>query len=125
VLFLEWRGEPVGFLLGLPDLNELMLRVRRTPTWLRPLRFLWLAGTTRPGRARIAAMGVLPSARGRALDLALFAHAAARARTRYPEVELSWVQDINPQAVTRAAAFGLELHKTYRIYEKPIGAASR
>jgi GNAT superfamily N-acetyltransferase len=119
VLFAELRGRPVGFAVVLPDVNEALARAggRLWPFgWLR-----LLLGLRRIRAARFLLLGVLPEAAGAGIA-PLLAHHAAEAARRLGilRAELSLVYGDNRRVRHVIEAFGGQVVKTYRLYEKEI-----
>jgi GNAT superfamily N-acetyltransferase len=119
VVFAERRGQPVGFALVLPDVNEALapLGGRLWPFgWLRLLR-----GLRRVRSARFLLLGVLPEATGAGVAPLLAHHAAEAARRLgIRRAELSLVHADNRRVRHVIEAFGGKVVKTYRLYEKLI-----
>lgn len=117
VVFADVGGQPAGFGLALPDVNEALHRLhgRLLPWgWLRLLR-----DVPRIRTARLILLGVRPEFRGRGIA-ALIANQIADAARRMGvrEAELSLVLDSNREMRHVIAAFGGTRVKTYRLYVK-------
>jgi GNAT superfamily N-acetyltransferase len=124
VLFAEIRGEPAGFALVLPDVNEALAQAGGR---LWPLGLLRLALAVRRLRtARFLLLGVLPAHTGAGLA-ALLAHQAAATARRLGirRAELSLVHQDNDRVAHVIEAFGAARCKTYRLFEKAIRAGGR
>jgi GNAT superfamily N-acetyltransferase len=123
VVFAEVRGRPVGFALVLPDVNEALAPVggRLWPFgWLR-----LLLGLRRVRSARFLLLGVLPEAAGAGVAPLLAHHAAEAARRLgIRRAELSLVHGDNRRVRHVIEAFGGNVVKTYRLYEKSIAAGN-
>lgn len=123
----EIDGEPAAFALMLPNLNEALgdLNGRLLPFgWAKLLYRLKVAGLK---TARMPLMGVKKRYQGTAMGGALaFAaiekiHSVARTRG-FQEIELSWVLEDNVSTRRIIEAGQARIHKTYRVYEKELGA---
>lgn len=124
VLIAEKDGVPVGFFLGIPDLNELWIHASRA--W-RPLRMLalgWSMLRKRPRTFRVAAAGVLRDFPNSGAVTALLLHEiwASGVNNGYGSAEISWVQDVNQRMRRLSERIGAVPEKTYRIYEKVLPA---
>jgi RimJ/RimL family protein N-acetyltransferase len=120
VIIAEVGGEPAGFGLLLPDINEALpgLNGRLLPFgWLRLMRRV-----RRIGSGRLVLLGVLPRFTGRGLA-ALIAdrmiEPAGKAGLR--RVELSLVLEDNRPMRHVIEAFGCRRVKVFRLYEKSLG----
>jgi hypothetical protein len=127
VFLVEVQGEPAAFSLWLPDLNQVMEKIpsgKLLPFGL--LKLLWHTKVRRSvNRGRILTLGVRKKFRHLGLASLLYLEYFQKApKLGYPTAECSWILEDN-KAMNR----GLELmkanhYKTYRIYEKPLGASS-
>jgi hypothetical protein len=120
ILIAEARGEPVGISIFLPDLNQLLVKIKGLPQWLRLVRIVWLLKTRKCTRGRWAVIGMLPKYRKRGGTLVLVYEAIVRTGERYPVGEISWTQDINSDVNRLATELGVVPYKRYRIYETRI-----
>jgi hypothetical protein len=116
-------GKPAGISLGIPDVNQALLKVRAQPnTWSLPLtlvKFLWHRRAI--NALRLMIMGVVPEYRTLGID-ALFYVETARAAFRkgYQRCEMSWILESNDMMNHIIERLGGKIYKTYRIYEKPL-----
>lgn len=120
VLFAERRGEPVGFLLALPNLNEIFIRIRDgrlLPFGL--LKLLWLRRSVRS--VRVILVGMLPEWQRRGVGSLLYREITRRVREKgYAGGEIAWVLEDNVLMNRSARLLGGLVHKTYRVYRKGI-----
>lgn len=115
-------GEPVGFAMGLPDLNQTLkiLNGRLTP-WgaVRAMR-----ASKRISCGRCLTLGVRENYRKRGLETPLFAMTwQGGIDIGYRYGEFSWILEDNKpinDAVTKV--FSASHYKTYRIYEKSLSS---
>lgn len=112
-------GEPVGFSLALPDLNE---AIRHANGRLFPfglLKILWHARRIR--MARVITLGLVEAYRGRGVDgllyLETFRNGADHGIT---EGEFSWVLEDNEPMRKPLERMGARVYKRYRIYDRPL-----
>jgi hypothetical protein len=116
----EVDGRIAGCLLGLPDPNPLLRRLRGR---LLPLGWLRLAlGRRRRGRVRVFGAAVRRGFRPAGVTAALFADLIRTGLRRgYREAELSWVEEGNRGSLlTIRAALGLRPARRYRVYARPL-----
>ena len=120
VLFVESGGEPVGFVLALPNLNEALIRIRDgrlLPFGL--LKLLWYRRSIRSARVILA--GTLPDWQTRGLGSLLYREIARRIIAKgYATAEMSWVLEENVLMNRAARLLGGTVHKTYRVYRKAL-----
>lgn len=118
-------GEPAGFTLLLPDLNEVTagLDGRLLPFgWLHVLYGLKMRGTR---RARLPLAGLRrkfhKTRRGMlAMTGSCEAAFAAQHARGVRQVEASWILETNRDLLNLVALYDMPRYKTYRIYEKAL-----
>lgn len=119
----ELCGETVGVSLGVPDVNQALLRARPQPnTWSLPLTLgKFLLNRRHIDAFRLMIMGVKPEYRALGID-ALFYVETARAAFRkgYKRCEMSWILESNDMMNRIIERLGGTIYKTYRVYQKPI-----
>jgi GNAT superfamily N-acetyltransferase len=125
VVMVEKGGEPIGFGLSLPDLNEPLRKAYPRPgvpeTWTM-LKLLWHWKVRRQVRwLRVFALGVLPEYRGRGVDALMYLETAKRAVQKgYQRAEMSWILENNVMMNRAIEMLGGQIYKTYRMYEKDL-----
>lgn len=116
----EVGGEPVGFMLALPDYNQVLVRNRsgRLLPFGVPL-LLW--GKRRIRDMRVMALGVRTNARSRSI-LALFTHEIMRRGRLHGKngAEASWLLEDNQLIVKPMRAMGARERMRWRVYDRPI-----
>jgi GNAT superfamily N-acetyltransferase len=116
VLFAEVDGEAVGWLPGLPNLNEAFYHANglRYPwDYLK----LWWHVRRQPESLAIKSVLVLPEYWGTSVSVLLFAEMGRRARAKgYKWADLSLTSDDNPNTPILAERMGATLYKRYRVY---------
>lgn len=121
ILFAEVAGEVVGFLPGVPNLNEILIRVNglRYP-WNYP-QLLWLMRTADPKSMTVKSILVLPEYWNRGVVVLLMDTLLARALEKgYDWVDLSITSADNPTSVLTAGKLGAEIYKRWQVYQLPI-----
>jgi hypothetical protein len=122
----EVRGEPAGFIVALPNVNEL---IRDLGGRLLPLvwaRLLWRLKRGRVTTARVPLMGVKQQFQGWPLGAAVAlglihrVHEPLR-RDDVRQVELSWILEHNKPMRSLIEMLGAKPYKRYRIYEMELG----
>jgi GNAT superfamily N-acetyltransferase len=123
--FAEIDGEPAGFMVLLPNINE---AIRDLGGKLLPFgwaKLLWRLKVKGPKTGRVPLMGVrrkfAASRRGQLLPFLLIDAVAQSARKLgYERYELSWVLEDNLAMRRICDAGGAKVYKTYRLYEKAL-----
>jgi len=123
VVFAERDGEPVGFVLALPNLNEVFIRIRDgrlLPFGL--LKLLWHRRHIRTVRVILA--GLLPEWQRRGAGSLLYSEITRRIAAKgYAFAEMSWVLEENLLMNRAAQLLGGRVHKSYRVYKKALDHA--
>jgi hypothetical protein len=122
----EVDGEPVAFMMTLPDLNELTrdLNGRLFPFgWAK---LLWRLRTPQTRKMRVPLMGVLKRlhatrlASQLAFMLVEFIRREAVVRYGTSVGEFGWILESNGPMVSMAEALEAKINRVYRIYEKAL-----
>lgn len=118
-LFVELAGEVAGVAILLPDVNQVLKKIRGR---LLPCGILTLLNRRRHiDRTRLPILGILPQHRLKGLELVLIKHGMDRWRARgYRSCEASWVLEDNDAMNAGIRATGGTVYKTYRLYQKPL-----
>lgn len=120
IMIAEMGGERAGVALSLPNINELLIRLKRTPRWLRPLHLLWLMKTRRIKTGRQIMYGIAPRFRDRGLHGWLMCEQFVKAKMWYAYAELAWIEDTNHEIINNAHMTGAVKCREWRIYERPV-----
>jgi hypothetical protein len=121
----EYDGEPVAFIVALPNLNE---ATRDLGGKLLPfgwLKLLWRLKVRHPHSARIPLMGVRKSHQHSRLGptLAFMVIDAVRKQMHargVTNVEMGWILEDNDGMRNIIETIGGQAYKRYRIYEKEL-----
>jgi hypothetical protein len=122
----EVDGEPVAFMMTLPDLNEFTrdLNGRLFPFgWAK---LLWRLRHPRARSMRVPLMGVVKRlhasrlASQLAFMLVEFIRRDALGRYGTERGEFGWILESNGPMISMAEAIGGRINRVYRIYEKPL-----
>jgi len=112
---------PVAVCLALPDVNQLMLRVRSG----RLLPFGWyplLTGQKKLTHSRVWALGIRPDYQHMALGPLLYREVVDRLRAGgVRTAEASWTLSTNHRINDQIAALGARRSKVWRLYQRPAG----
>lgn len=124
LLLAEVDGEPVGFSLTLPDLNEAIRPLNgRIFRWGLPVGLVQLYFSRRRVRtARMMALGILEPFRRRGVAEMLILRTLeyAKQQAGFTAAELGWTLEDNDLINHTIEAVGGRRYKTYRIYERAI-----
>ncbi len=125
VLFAELDGETIGWLPGVPNMNEALIHANG-------LRYpwdyvkLWWYARHQPDCLAVKSVLVPPEHWGTGVSVLLFAEMARRATARgYKWLDLSLTSDDNPNTPILAERMGARIYKRYRVYRLLLPSTSR
>jgi GNAT superfamily N-acetyltransferase len=115
----EREGEVVGAALTLPDVNEVLAKMKG-----RLLPFGWwhfLTGRRKVDQVRVFALGVKPEYQHYGVAAALYVrHREVAARVRQKGGEMGWILEVNEPMNRAMEGMGGKVVKRYRLYELPL-----
>jgi hypothetical protein len=117
--FIEYDGEAAGFLMALPNYNEVFARLRDGRLWpFGIFKFLWYR--RRIGTARVITLGIRRQYQHLGLAGLVYPEIGARLIGKgYRAAEISWVVEGNEPMHSAARQLGAEVYKRYRVYSGP------
>jgi GNAT superfamily N-acetyltransferase len=120
VIFGLVDGEPVGWVLALPNLNEALQKadgLRHPWDYAR----LWWHTRRRPDCLCLKSIAVDPEHWGRGVDAVMLDALARQAMARgYTWMDLSLTSDDNPMTPRLAERMGAQIYRRYRVYRLPL-----
>jgi len=123
VWFVEAGEKPVAFMLGMPDFNQVLIRMggRLLPFgWLK-----FLLGKKKVDRIRLLAFGVLPEYRRKGLDAVCYFEGYKRAIAGgFKTVEFSWILEDNLDLLKPIEVFEGRLYRRYRLVSRTVPSGS-
>ena len=122
VHFVEVNGEMAGFILSLPDLNQIFKQIpdgKLFPTGVFKLLF---QKKKYVNRSRTITMGIKKEFRKMGLETLLYKHNYIELQKAkiYKEFEMSWILETNLEMNKPLLTMGAEAYKTYRLFEKKL-----
>ncbi|MGQ9907511.1 MAG: hypothetical protein ACUVS2_01630 [Candidatus Flexifilum sp.] len=118
-------SELAGFIIAVPDFNQVLARARphpRVPEFITLLRALYF-WKIKPviTRVRVPLMGVKKEYRERGLDVAMYFTALeAILDAGYTGGDGGWILETNQPMMSVIQNIGMERYRTYRFYEKSL-----
>jgi len=119
------EDELAGFILAVPDLNQVFKLARPRPQvpeiWTL-LQVLWHWKVRRVvDTVRVPLMGVKIKYHGRGVDAVMYSYILdAVINCGYGKSDSGWILEGNQTMVSIAQNFGSHIYKTYRLYEKAL-----
>lgn len=119
-LLAEHEGKVVGFALAIPDINEILIKVRRGR--LLPFGIVkLLTGMKKIKSIRVLALGVVDGYRKLGIEACFYAYIIKRGLERGMQgAEASWILEHNDLMNRGIESVNGKVYKKYRIYEKAI-----
>lgn len=122
VFFVYYQGEPVGFYINLPELNQIFKHVGHRLHLLGKLRFVyeqWKYQRRMDKKMLGIIYGVVPEHQNKGLDMALIASTQDPVPAAgYKTTEMNWIGDFNPRMMVTIRAIGAKVIKTHATYRK-------
>jgi hypothetical protein len=122
----EVDGEPVAFMMGLPDINEFLMDLKGELFPFGFIKLLWRLKRMRPKGGRVPLMGVLKKLHATRLASQLafmmieYIRRAGNGHYGITRAEVGWVLDDNGPMISIANAIESRNNRIYRIYEKAL-----
>jgi GNAT superfamily N-acetyltransferase len=117
--FAEVDGEAVGFILALPDYNQVMKHMNGRLFPFGVFKFLWYR--RKINAIRVITLGLKPEYRNRGIDALLMLFVFQNAEPiDMNRGECSWILEDNMPMRLAIEKSGGVAYKTYRVYEKPL-----
>lgn len=115
----EIAGEPVGFIVALPDVNR---AVHACNGRLLPFGWWKFLRTLRATRSiRVLTLGVVPEYRRAGVDVMMMHRVMEDGiAAGFDACEASWILEDNRDMLGPLATMGLRVYRRYRIYEKSL-----
>jgi GNAT superfamily N-acetyltransferase len=122
VFFAEIDGNPIGFSLSLPNINEILMRLngRLFPTGI--LKLIYSIKIRRKIKGiRTIILGLLPEYRGKGIDNLLYLDTINNAIAQgYKWCEMGWILETNRKMRRALDVLGARIYKVYRLYDYPL-----
>jgi hypothetical protein len=122
----EYEGVPVGFMMTLPDINELTRDLNGNLFPFGWAKLLWRLRKPQVKRMRVPLMGIRKSLQGHrvaslmAFQMIEYIRRDAIAEFGATEGEIGWILDDNGPMRSIADAIDSHVTRTYRVYEKAL-----
>lgn len=127
IMIAEVEGEPVAFMITIPDLNEKLISMGGSLFPFNWAKLLWWLRAPRVRTMRVPLMGVLKKLQATRLASQLafmmieYIRSNSHANYGGTRGEIGWILDDNQGMNAIAEAIDSHINKTYLIYEKALG----
>jgi hypothetical protein len=115
------KGEPVGFFLSLPEMNQIFKYLNGKLDLVGKMKFVWHTFRKTNRKAFGVLFGVVPEHQAKGLDGAMVLAARQvlqREYRRYDEYEMNWIGDFNPRMINIVQQVGGDVVKKHATYRK-------
>ncbi|MGZ8306606.1 MAG: N-acetyltransferase [Allosphingosinicella sp.] len=126
ILVAEYDGEPVAFMMALPDINQFLRDLDGSLFPFGWAKLLWRLRRMRPAGGRVPLMGVVKRLQSTRLASQLAFMMIERIRHAgtghygISRAEVGWILEDNGPMISITQAIGSDVNRIYRIYEKPL-----
>ena len=120
IWFVYADNTPAGFVIALPDCNQIIKHLNGKFGFWEKLKFYYLKKIGTMDRVRVIIMGIVPEYQRRGLESGLIVKLSESINTmgNYREGELSWVGSFNPAMIALHKASGATFGKKHITYRK-------
>ncbi len=120
VLFAEYNGQTVGWFPGIPNINEILIRINGLRYPWDYLRLMWYS-QIKPKCIAVKSVAVPPDYWDTGVAVVLFDAMAKRASAKgYTWADMSITGEDNPDTFALAHRIGAKIYKRYRFYRKEL-----
>jgi hypothetical protein len=126
IMVAEYDGEPVAFMMGLPDVNEFLADLKGELFPFGWAKLLWRLKRMRPKGGRVPLMGVVTKLHATRLASQLafmmieYIRRAGYGHYGITRAEIGWILEDNMPMLSIADVIQSRRNRTYRIFEKPL-----
>lgn len=119
IMFCYYKGQPIGFYMNMPELNQIFKYVNGKLDLIGKLKFLYHKWKKTPTRMTGMLFGIVKEWQGKGIEAAMIVHASQTLRPLgiYKDTVLTWVGDFNPKMLKMVSNLSPTLwrkHYTYR-----------
>ena len=129
IYFAFFKGEPVGFFIQIPEINQIFKHVNGKMDLIGKLKFLWYKTFFPPKKMLGLVFGVVPEHQGKGVEGAIvlsYDQMSGKASFPYKTIEMNWIGDFNPKMMRVCEQLISKIYKTHHTYrylfdrEKPF-----
>ena len=113
------KGEPIGFYINIPELNQVFKHVNGKLDLIGKLKFLYHKIRKTNKKMIGLVFGISPKHQGKGVDGALIHATRVMVQDkykRYPLLEMNWIGDFNPRMIKVVEQVGGDVVKTHYTY---------
>lgn len=118
--FAYYEGEPVGFFITLPELNQLFKYVNGNLNWFGKLKFAYHRWRGACKTMYGIVFGITPEHQGKGVEAAIVVAAGELIQNNpkipYEDLQMNWIGDFNPKMMKVVEQVGSRIYKTHHTY---------
>lgn len=121
IWFAYYHGEPVGFFIALPELNQIFKHINGKLNWLGKLKFLYYRWRGVCNNVFGIAFGIAPDHQRKGLEGAIMMAVKKQFETtgsKYQDIIITWIGDFNPKMIRITENIGTKKYMTLHTYRK-------
>ncbi|GAA4386288.1 hypothetical protein [Hymenobacter koreensis] len=115
-----YRDEPIGFLIALPELNELFRYVNGKLDWWGKLKFAFHRWRGAAKTFTGIAFGIAPAHQRKGVEAAFVLASSKvlqnKSKVKYDDFIMNWIGDFNPKMMRVAEQVGARIWRTHATY---------
>lgn len=120
VFIAEINNEPIGFMMGLPNVNEVFKKIKNGKLFPTGI-FKLLYYRNKVKGLRVITLGIKKNYQPLGIGSVMYYHIILNfLNSNYENVEHSWVMEDNVPVIKISELIGLNRYKTYRVYQKKL-----
>lgn len=120
IWFAYFEGNPIGFFVSIPDVNQLIVKfLNGKLTWWGKLLFVWRKKMKKCKTMFGIVFGVTPEHQRKGVEIAMIVAAGEiiqKENMPYEELQMNWIGDFNPKMMRVAEQIGAQIYKTHHTY---------
>ncbi|MFW5756418.1 MAG: GNAT family N-acetyltransferase [Tangfeifania sp.] len=109
IWFVYHNGNPIAFFMMIPDVNQLIRKIKSGKmNLMNLLKLLYYKKTKTITKCRVIVLGVVPKFQRRGIESGIFYHLkkVMLRKSWYNDMEMSWIGDFNPKMIAMFKSFG-------------------
>ena len=119
MFFAFYEGEPVGFFVMIPEVNQIFKYVNGRLNLMGKLKFVWHRYRKSCRKMLGLVFGIVPEHHGKGLEGAIVMESRdllQESYRRYDDLEMNWIGDFNPKMIHMVEQIGGVVTKTHVTY---------
>ncbi len=118
VIFTYHQGDPIGFFVSIPELNQIFKHVNGNLNWWGKLKFLYYKTFDKPRIMYGLVFGVVPKWQRKGVEMAMAKYGSETIvdKDLYDELIMTWIGDFNPKMLAIGAKVDAKVSRKYATF---------